>query len=172
MGVPGFFKWLLVKYKNKEFIKNKYEINFEFNSLLIDANCLLHPQCFKILNENPHLNNHDTLENKMINQCISYLDEVINYIDPNKEVFIAIDGVAPIAKMKQQRQRRYKSVNDKILFDNIKKHNKEITTYWNNSAITPGTKFMKKLTNRIISYCKELKEKKYKNNIFYCRNTS
>lgn len=161
MGVPGFFKWLLVKYKNKEFIKNKYEINCDFDSLLIDANCLLHPQCFKILNENPNLNNHETLENKMIKQCITYLDEVINFIDPNKEVYIAIDGVAPIAKMKQQRQRRYKSVNDKILFDNIKKkHNKEIPTYWNNSAITPGTKFMKKLTNRIINYCKELKEKK------------
>ena len=161
MGVPGFFKWLLVKYKNKEFIKNKYETNCEFNSLLIDTNCLLHPQCFKVLNENPNLNNFETLENKMIKQCIIYLDEVINYIDPDKEVFIAIDGVAPIAKMKQQRQRRYKSINDKILFDNIKKkHNKEITTYWNNSAITPGTKFMKKLTNRIINYCKELKEKK------------
>ena len=161
MGVPGFFKWLLVKYKNKEFIKNKYETNCEFNSLLIDTNCLLHPQCFKVLNENPNLNNFETLENKMIKQCIIYLDEVINFIDPNKEVYIAIDGVAPIAKMKQQRQRRYKSVNDKILFDNIKKkHNKEITTYWNNSAITPGTKFMKKLTNRIINYCKELKEKK------------
>ena len=124
MGVPGFFKWLLVKYKNKEFIKNKYEINCDFDSLLIDANCLLHPQCFKILNENPNLNNHETLENKMIKQCITYLNEVINFIDPNKEVYIAIDGVAPIAKMKQQRQRRYKSVNDKILFDNIKKKHK------------------------------------------------
>lgn len=161
MGVPGFFKWLLVKYKNKDFIKNKYEINCEFDSLLIDTNCLLHPQCFKILNDNPHLEDHEKLEDKMIKQCIKYLDDVINFINPSKEVYIAIDGVAPIAKMKQQRQRRYKSVNDKELFDNIKKkHNKEITTYWNNSAITPGTKFMKKLTNRIISYCKELKQLK------------
>ena len=161
MGVPGFFKWLLVKYKNRDFIKNKYEINHELDSLLIDTNCLLHPQCFKILNDNPHSNDHDKLEDKMIKQCIKYLDEVINFINPTKEVYIAIDGVAPVAKMKQQRQRRYKSVNDKILFDNIKKkHDKEITTYWNNSAITPGTKFMKKLTNRIINYCKELKNNK------------
>ena len=161
MGVPGFFKWLLVKYKNRDFIKNKYEINQELDSLLIDTNCLLHPQCFKILNDNPHSNDHDKLEDKMIKQCIKYLDEVINFINPTKEVYIAIDGVAPVAKMKQQRQRRYKSVNDKILFDNIKKkHDKEITTYWNNSAITPGTKFMKKLTNRIINYCKELKNNK------------
>jgi 5'-3' exonuclease len=161
MGVPGFFKWLLVKYKNRDFIKNKYEINHELDSLLIDTNCLLHPQCFKILNDNPHSNDHDKLEDKMMKQCIKYLDEVINFINPTKEVYIAIDGVAPVAKMKQQRQRRYKSVNDKILFDNIKKkHDKEITTYWNNSAITPGTKFMKKLTNRIINYCKELKNNK------------
>ena len=161
MGVPGFFKWLLVKYRNRDFIKNKYEINHELDSLLIDTNCLLHPQCFKILNDNPHSNDHDKLEDKMIKQCIKYLDEVINFINPTKEVYIAIDGVAPVAKMKQQRQRRYKSVNDKILFDNIKKkHDKEITTYWNNSAITPGTKFMKKLTNRIINYCKELKNNK------------
>ena len=139
MGVIGFFKWLLVKYKNRDFIKNKYEINQELDSLLIDTNCLLHPQCFKILNDNPHSNDHDKLEDKMIKQCIKYLDEVINFINPTKEVYIAIDGVAPVAKMKQQRQRRYKSVNDKILFDNIKKHDKEITTYWNNSAITPGT---------------------------------
>lgn len=161
MGVPGFFKWLLVKYKNKDFIKNKYEINCELDSLLIDTNCLLHPQCFKILNDNPHLDDHEKLEDKMIKQCIKYLDEVIQFINPSKEVYIAIDGVAPVAKMKQQRQRRYKSVNDKALFDNIKKkHNKEITVYWNNSAITPGTKFMKKLTSRIVSYCKELKQSK------------
>ena len=172
MGVPGFFKWLLVKYKNKDFIKNKYEINYDLDSLLIDTNCLLHPQCFKILNENPQNNNHDNLENKMISQCIVYLDYVINFINPTKEVYIAIDGVAPTAKMKQQRQRRYKSVNDKILFDNIKKkHNKEITTYWNNSAITPGTKFMGKLTNKIITYCKELKEKKKIKIIFSTADT-
>ena len=65
---------------------------------------------FKILNENPHLNNHDTLENKMINQCISYLDD--NKLSVEQKLFI-FNGVTPIAKMKQQRQRRYKSVNDK-----------------------------------------------------------
>ena len=45
-------------------------------------------------------------------------------------------------------------------YDQLLNETKEITTYWNNSAITPGTKFMKKLTNRIINYCKELKNNK------------
>lgn len=159
MGVPGFFLWFLKKYKNKKFILNKEHIinnKIEFDSLLIDTNCLLHPQCFKVLAENSKATDMEDLERKMLNGCIEYLKYIIEYVDPKKEIYIAIDGVAPVAKIKQQRQRRFKSVNDKNLFDNIKKkHNKEITTFWNNAAITPGTEFMKKITKRIIKFCKE-----------------
>ena len=77
-------------------------------------------------------------------------------IDPKIGIYIAIDGVAPVAKMKQQRYRRFKSISDKKLWDSIKrKHNKPITeTFWNNSAITPGTKFMEKLHIKILEYIK------------------
>ena len=34
------------------------------DKFLIDANCMLHPQCFKILAENPHWNDIDKLQNK------------------------------------------------------------------------------------------------------------
>jgi 5'-3' exonuclease len=158
MGVPGFFLWFLKKYKNKNFIKKDINNEIQFDSLLIDTNCLLHPQCFKILAENSNTNDMDKLESKMLNSCVEYLKYIIEYVNPKKEIYIAIDGVAPVAKIKQQRQRRYKSINDKNLFDNLKrKHDKEITTFWNNSAITPGTEFMKKITNRIIKFCKESK---------------
>ena len=53
--------------------------------------------------------------------------------------------------------RRFKSVKDKQLFDSIKKkYGKEIGNNWNNSAITPGTDFMKKLTKAITEFWKEL----------------
>jgi 5'-3' exonuclease len=163
MGVPGFFLWFLKKYKNKNFILKKDHIinnNIDFDSLLIDTNCLLHPQCFKVLAENSKATDMKDLERKMLNGCIEYLEYIIDYVNPKKEIYIAIDGVAPTAKIKQQRQRRFKSVNDKDLFDKIKKkHNKEITTFWNNSAITPGTEFMKKITDRIIEFCKKSKYK-------------
>ena len=156
MGVPRFFLWLYKKYKSEQFIiKNKID---GIDSLLIDANCLLHPQCFKILSENKNLKDKVELERKMINQCCEYLKYLIEYTNPSKEIYIAIDGVAPIAKIKQQRQRRFKSAKDKQLYDNLKKkHNKDISVHWNNSAITPGTEFMEKLTLKVTELCRNIK---------------
>ena len=120
---------------------------------LIDANCLIHPVCFKVIADNPDLIDTDKLENKMITTVLEYIDKLINYVDPKKGIYLAIDGVAPVAKIKQQRSRRFKSVADKVLWDNIKKkHKKPISSMWNNSAITPGTVFMEKLHNRILTW--------------------
>lgn len=167
MGVPGFFKYLIDNYKNSKFIFNKKEVEnidiinetTNIDYLLIDANCLIHPKCFKILAENNEITNMDILEEKMISEVILYINHLISYVNP-KSVFLAIDGVAPIAKIKQQRSRRFKSIHDMKLFNNIKlKHKRPITNFWNNSAITPGTKFMEKLHNKIIEWSKTRKEK-------------
>ena len=169
MGVPGFFMWLLKKYKSKKFVFTKSQLdimnekdkiqNEEINSidyLLIDMNCMIHPECFKTLADAKPNENMEKLEAKMRNNVILYLEKTINHLIPKKGIYIAIDGVAPVAKMKQQRLRRFKSISDKQLYDNIrKKHNKTIPMYWNNSAITPGTDFMLLLTNRIKQWMEE-----------------
>jgi 5'-3' exonuclease len=133
----------------------------EINSIdyfLIDANCLIHPVCFKVIAENPDLSDNDKLENKMINAVLEYLDKIISYVNPTKGIYLAIDGVAPVAKIKQQRSRRFKSVADKVMWDNIKKkHDKELTLHWNNNAITPGTEFMVKIHNKILEWANGLK---------------
>ena len=172
MGVPGFFLWLWKNYKKSSFvftkgklekekkdddIKNTLEELESIDYFLIDTNCLIHPMCFKILAENND-NSQDILEGKMINKVIEYIEELIDYVKPKKGVYIAIDGVAPVAKIKQQRSRRFKSVHDKELWDKIKnKHSKPLSNNWNNSAITPGTQFMEKLHNKIMSWSKEQK---------------
>jgi len=161
MGVPGMFLWL--SQKKSDFILNTLDVNIDY--LMLDLNCKIHPICFKIKNENLDLFCIKTLEEKQINAIIDETKKLIDIINPKIGIYIAIDGVAPLAKIKQQRFRRYKSIADKKLFDNIKKkHNKSITDmFWNNSAITPGTKFMEKLHIKILEFIKNSNRK----NIIY-----
>ena len=115
--------WLMKNYKKEGFVFQKENLNnneilIEINTIdyfLIDANCLIHPVCFKTLDENQSVTDIDKLENKMINNILEYLDKIIAYVQPKKGIYLAIDGVAPIAKIKQQRSRRYKSIADKKL---------------------------------------------------------
>ena len=155
MGVPGFFAWLLKNYKKSGIIIPK--ILQDVDNLYIDANCLFHPQCNKVLSYYGNKLSVDKLENKMIKRILNYLDYLITYVNPKKKVFVAVDGVAPMAKMNQQRKRRYKSVYDNKIKDDVKnKYGKEIITIWNNSSnITPGTKFMEKLHLQLINYFNE-----------------
>ena len=156
MGIPHFFAWLLKNYKKDGFVFTKNKQSELIDYFLIDANCMIHPVCFRVLAENPDVTNNDKLESKMINAVIEYFEKIISFVEPTKGVYIAIDGVAPVAKVKQQRLRRFKSVADKNLWDNIKrKHNITIHNHWNNNAVTPGTEFMEKLHNMIMSWASE-----------------
>ena len=73
----------------------------------------------------------------MINKIISKIEELIQYTNVEDLLFIAIDGIPPKGKMKQQRMRRYKSIYENKI--------------WDTNAISPGTKFMNKLNNRLKS---------------------
>lgn len=171
MGVPGFFMWLMKQYKNKKIVfpKSKASQDDPINSidyLLIDMNCMIHPECFKTL-DGIKTNVVEEIEAKMRNNVIAYLERIIEHNMPRKGVYLAIDGVAPVAKMKQQRLRRFKSINDKELYENLrKKHNKENPVYWSNSAITPGTNFMRLLNSRIVEWATTW-SKKHKLEILY-----
>jgi len=81
-------------------------------------------------------------ENTLIDMVIVKIQNYIDIIKPTNTVFIAFDGVAPFAKMEQQRTRRYKSYYMSKTFPNQ-------TNTWNTSAITPGTVFMENLANRV-----------------------
>jgi 5'-3' exoribonuclease 2 len=182
MGVPGFFLYLMKNYKKDKFVYNRQNANEDkintldnLDYLLIDANCLIHPMCFKVLADNPLLKDIDKLEKKMLVQVTDYIEKIINIVNPKKGVYIAIDGVAPLAKLKQQRMRRFKSVKEKELYNNIrKKHKRDIVEdVWTNSAITPGTKFMKKLNTHILKWInKNISSKNNLNYIYSSCNTN
>jgi 5'-3' exonuclease len=161
MGVPGFFAWLLKNYNNKIIQKTK---NTNTDILYLDSNCLFHPICFKTLDElaikNPKiLNNNDKLEEYMFENIIKYTEEIINYVKPTKYIFMAVDGVAPMSKLNQQRKRRYKSVYDSEIINNIKKKYNKPIYKWNNIVITPGTEFMEKLHNKLLDFVNDYNQK-------------
>ena len=156
MGVPYCFAWL--KKKNKVSIIKRSDFDDEIHILYFDWNCLLHPQCFKVLGLNVDLDDEEKLMKLMFKRIIEYTNYVIRFVCPKKYVFFAIDGVAPLAKIRQQRQRRFGYANDyrKDIMDKFKiKYNN-----WSNVVITPGTQFMDKLHNKIINYYKDEKNRR------------
>ena len=162
MGIPKYFKWITNKY-NDLILENVEKID----NLFLDTNCLIHPCCRKIIKENKHLivkhyndyenninniqndlNMYSKLEKLMFEDITDYITNLLEFSKPKKLLYISIDGVAPRAKMEQQRLRRYRSYKEKSLIDDIyKKHHNEIEPYWDTNAITPGTTFMLKLSN-------------------------
>ena len=85
----------------------------------------------------------DPKEDLMISNIIHKINELIQLVNPQKTIFIAIDGPAPKAKMVQQRTRRFKSSFEE--------------KPWDTNAITPGTKFMNTLNSELKSYYKDNK---------------
>jgi len=153
MGVPGFFWWIVKnskKYQNNIVLKKLNGKNVDI--LYLDSNCLFHPQCFKTLDNYKDWDNKNIIEEKMIKRILKYIDFLVNYVNPQKKLYISVDGVAPLAKMNQQRKRRFMSVHEKKITDSIKrKHNKDINeNSWSNIVISPGTEFMEKLSESIL----------------------
>jgi 5'-3' exonuclease len=85
-----------------------------------------------------------TIEHKLIQKTITKIVEYIELVSPTKCAFITFDGVAPFAKMDQQRIRRYKTQYS----------NQETVPLWNTTAITPGTTFMTHLASAVHTFFK------------------
>ena len=126
MGIPYYFYYLTKKYHN--IIVR--ELPKKINIYAIDFNGIIHPEAAKETNEEQLIIN---LWNK-----INHYNELYK---PNK-LIICIDGVAPFAKIIQQRKRRY------LTF--YKNKIDKIVSKWDTNAISPGTKFMDKLDEYII----------------------
>jgi 5'-3' exonuclease len=89
-------------------------------------------------------------EKELINMVCKKIDFYVESLKPQQRVFIAFDGVAPVAKLSQQRDRRYKSWYTTQLQREFE--GKSYKEMWNTSSITPGTNFMKELNETVMKY--------------------
>ena len=172
MGIPSYFSYIIKNYSN--IIRNLHLLcadNVTFQHLYMDCNSIIY-DVFRII-ETDHselLSDVKTLEDRIIRDTINKINEYIDMIHPSKTVFIAFDGVAPFAKMDQQRNRRYKGAILSKMTDFLVTNNSGtgtgtdtdtgtgtdtdtdiINDSWSTSNITPGTQFMTKLSKRVNS---------------------
>ena len=153
MGIPSYFSQIIKKYgkiihKFKHGSKSVHNFYLDSNSIIYDA-----------INEykKPTTMTNEEYERKIYEIICNNIEELIEVVCPANCVFIAFDGVAPLAKMKQQRERRYKSHVIASLEKQIKYNSFENT--WDKTAITPGTNFMKNLNKYLKQYFNKFQEK-------------
>lgn len=131
MGVPSFFAWWASHYPNKILYK---ALPHKDVVLYLDFNGAIHPA----------VRTDGKMKYKDMPAAVcTYLENIIKNVKP-KEVWIAIDGVAPVAKMAQQRERRFKSVKEsKYKRDLAVKHDIPVREeHIDFNMISPGTEFM------------------------------
>ena len=122
----------------------------------VDMNGLIHPCC------HPEDGAAPPTEEEMYLKIMEYVDRLVSVVRPRKVLFLAIDGVAPRAKMNQQRSRRFRSAleaqdaeeDKERLRQQFQKWGRgapdEGPEPWDSNVITPGTPFMDKLSAFIV----------------------
>jgi len=161
MGIPSYFSYIIKNYTN--IIRKFKDINdnSKIDHLMMDCNSIIY-DAYRIIETDHKIKPIDpsVVETLLIQYVLEKIRHYIHFISPTKSVFITFDGVAPFAKMSQQRTRRYKTEFSKILDQQNVENISQSTPLWNTTSITPGTTFMRSLTNAIHSEFKD-QEKKY-----------
>jgi 5'-3' exonuclease len=158
MGIPSYFSQIIRKYA--KILRNINQINDNKEDMLthlyMDCNSIIYDSYHHISNEYDK-NNESDFEKKLIHETARRIEKYIKYIKPTEVVYVSFDGVAPLAKMVQQRRRRYIT---KFMANVKYEEDKDVPIVWDTSNITPGTDFMKKLSNYMYYYF-GLSEMKY-----------
>jgi len=138
MGIPSYFSYIVRNHRN--IIKNfKLGNGPKINNLYLDCNSFIYEAHHKLSQaDTGQYKNFRLYEDAIIKEVCESLVKMFQTLQPDKRVLIAFDGVAPLAKLDQQRNRRYMTA-----YQNAN------PSAWNTAAITPGTAFMKKLGDDI-----------------------
>jgi 5'-3' exoribonuclease 2 len=181
MGVPAFFRWLTEKYPKiiEDVLEERVKLvggngsarvpfdstrpnpsGLECDNLYIDMNGIIHP-C-----SHPEQGPQPKTEEEMYENVCHYVDHLFRVMRPRKLLYLAIDGVAPRAKMNQQRSRRFRSAQEARENLETEEHvRSELTKMgqkvppakkaWDSNVITPGTPFMLRLSEFIRFYIRK-----------------
>ena len=141
MGIPSYYKKLVNSIP--QLVSKNHPDSF-IHWMWMDFNCLiyhcLHSKKLEDYPINGSFHEKEEWEDKLLDAVSKYTLKVIDKVKPINGVKICVDGVVPMAKMRQQRLRRFKSAW-------LKEQTGEVS--WDSNAITPGTEFMDKLEKKL-----------------------
>ncbi len=145
MGVPRFYKQFISYQKYSNLLPTS--LPAEVHTLSIDMNGMLHAVAQMVYAYGS--DSTETLARTQIistmtmaeleveyhNALVAKLAMIVQLVRPSVALVLAIDGVAPQAKIRQQRQRRYRAAMERS----------ENQTKFDSNSITTGTDFMIRL---------------------------
>jgi 5'-3' exonuclease len=141
MGIPSYFRGIIQKYpgcliKSVSLLQPAVKANI----LCFDFNCLIY-RCIRAPGMPEYtLETEEEWEKALFSAIEKTVLEVWDAAGKPATAYIAVDGVVPMAKIRQQRVRRFKSAW-------LRKGG------WDSNAITPGTRFMEKLGTVLKGMC-------------------
>ena len=184
MGIPSYFstikkkyarqigKWLVSSKPDHAICKNFYvdlngivhgcaqHVVRQYETYMIHKHqCLSYNQLQDGVREQQDIIFNKLIKPQLFVAILAELQRLVNEVQPTELFYLALDGVAPRAKMEQQRQRRHRSVVDKKLEQTV--HNRHKTAYlrgmlWDSNVVTPGTDFMNELSVYLHSHVSSL----------------
>ena len=147
MGIPSFFSYII--HEHSGVLCTRQKVSVKFRRLYMDCNSILY-DCFREIptttSSSSSSSSSNEFESMLLEKTARQIEKYIYEIQPDETVYIAFDGVAPVAKMEQQRTRRYKSWFETCITNTIEqKSSSSSTTTFTTSMFTPGTTFMNRL---------------------------
>ena len=146
MGIERFFSAINKNFNVIDNIKDYSKLTC--NVLLIDFNSIIHNISSKLISKLNKKNDLltkdrlvDDLEELIIIEVKNYIDELIEKVTCNL-VYIAMDGVPTFSKILEQKKRRFIG---ELIEELIGKYSLPFT--FNKNVISPGTKFMRKMSD-------------------------
>ena len=179
MGIPSYFVRVIKEIKHllkpiSSLGKPVHNLYMDCNGIIYDAVRVHDISDFKSTGA---CTKQDAYETAILQHVCDKISEYVAQVKPVNRVFLTFDGVAPVAKMNQQRERRYRtwftSEMEKqftavapattaapatAATTSVKPISiVESEENWSTACITPGTAFMNKLHTRMSEYVADKK---------------
>lgn len=155
MGIPSYFAHLVRRHRK---IIKEFNNNTVIHNLYLDCNSIIYDSARDLMTAAEK--NPKSFERLLIKTVCERIESYFKRLKPTEKAFIAFDGMAPVAKLEQQRNRRYKGWFQARMLSDIDPDYKPPA--WDTVAITPGTKFMRELGEQVRIYFKNPKKFKLK----------